>query len=245
MLDTTRFPLCRRFDRTYNQNLTSFGAGFDITTNVMIATDVSEASITHFDDPSPFAFNFATLDTSITPATAEHVQVPGLGETARVGLAGAEAQVNSATHQAVIADVGGENFKLVQLPKAPVAGKLDNNGQPGTATTADAASAFMIAASVLPTVKNPAGKLQHLFICCPSGLPLGNLTTLTIDPLHNFFYLEAGGIGAGFLARVDLSKPVFGAGPLGGPTGKTFWNPKIDLIPFPEPVPTSSVPASR
>jgi len=128
-------------------------------------------------------------------------------------------------------DEDGENLKLIQLPVAPVAGALNNNGQPGSATKPDAASVFTISGTILPSVGTP-------------GTPLtadGDPNSLSVYPAQNFAYMRATCTSAScsgqkFLAGIDLSKPVLGAsGALcaanpGNP--KDCWNPVSVVIPL-------------
>jgi hypothetical protein len=144
--------------------------------------------------------------------------------------------INCSNHQGLVADEFGDNFRLIHLPLTPVSGALNNNGQPGSGTTADAASAFTIAAAIIPK-GNVNGTPTQLGI-------VGDPNSLTIDPAHNFGYMLAdtetffhnwaGGTTLPlFLIRDDLSKPVFGGSPTGGPNGKTFWTPVGQAIPMP------------
>ncbi len=173
-------------------------------------------------------FNFASLNTGTTPATANNVTVEGVpSELPPIGEGpGGMAVINCNNHQAIVADEGfetdeGTNIKAIQLPSKPVPSgtPLNNKGQPGSGTTADAASAFAIATAQLP--KN--GELTV-------GMD-GDPNSATIDPAHNFFY--ALGNQACFLIRVDVSSPVFGASPTGGVDGTTFWNPPTVYVPLP------------
>lgn len=227
IVDTTKSPLnVVQFTAT---GATTDGVSFDFATNIMIQTP-------EFVDES-FAWNFATLDTTKTPATALNVTVPGLGTTPPFGEGpGGQAVINCSTHQAVVSDEFGQNFKLIHLPTAPVTGALNNNGQPGTGTTADAASAFTIAAAIIP-MGDVNGTQTQLGI-------VGDPNSLTIDPAHDFGYMLAdteatfhdwagGSTIPLFLVRVDLSKPVLGGSPTGGVDGKTFWKPISQAIPMP------------
>ena len=218
IVDTTKSPLApMSFDSSFN---TTDGVAFDVSTNILILSQEVGA-----DDA--WAFNFATLDTTKAPAVANVIQVPGLGEAGAIGEGpGGMTVINCNTHQAVVADErGGENFKLLQLPTKPVAPgvPLDNNGQPGTGTTADAASVFTIAAAQIPT--GAGGAILGMG---------GDPNSASIDPGHNLFYASAADInGNEYLVQVDLSKPVLGASPTGGVDGKTFWTPTGTAIPLP------------
>jgi hypothetical protein len=198
----------------------SDGVAFDLATNVMVLTPeggVDEA----------WALNFATLNTTATPATADSVRIPGLGEAGPLGEGpGGSVAINCTTHQAVVADEhGGANFKLLQLPVAPVAGALNNNGQPGTATTADGASAYTIAATQIP---------EGLIDGSPTALEIGaDPHSIAIDPARNLLYATARSGNSEFLVQVDLSKPVLGASPTGGVDGSTFWTPTGAAIALP------------
>ena len=196
------------------------GVGFDLATNVMVLSPEGGSD-------EAWAFNFATLDTTASPATADSVKIPGLGESGNIGEGpGGSVAINCTTHQAVVADErGGDNFKLLQLPTAKVAGALDNNGQPGSGTTADAASVFTIAAAQIP---------QGLISGTPTDLGMGvNAHSIAIDEAHDLLYSTATASNSEFLVQVDLSKPVLGASPTGGVDGKTFWTPVGAAIPLP------------
>jgi hypothetical protein len=204
------------FDSTFG---ITDGVAFDVTTNIMVLSQEVGSDQTH-------VFNFATLDTTMTPATADNVTVPGIpSEIPPIGEGpGGMAVINCNTHQAIVADEGfetdeGINIKAVQLPANPVAGPLNNNGQPGSMTTADAASAYTIATAALP----PDGETVV-------GMD-GDPNSATMDPTHNFFY--ALGNQATYLIQVDVSNPVFGASPTGGADTMTFWNPPTVYVPLP------------
>ncbi len=187
------------------------GNAFDIGTNILILSQEVGAD-------QSWAFNFATLDTSSSPASADYVQVPGLGEAEPIGEGpGGQAAVNCATHQATIADEFGQNLKLVHMPSKPVPGAFDNNGQPGSATTADAASVYTIAGAIIPK-GDVGGTPTQLEMVADPG-------TEVVDNTHNLMYALAapnyvpqawniGSTGPLFLIRVDLSKPVLGACPV-------------------------------
>jgi hypothetical protein len=203
IIDTTHTPLVPKFfDSTSG---VTDGNAFDPATNILAVSPEFGADQTE-------VFNFATLDTTVSPATANNITVPGLGEGP-----GGMAVINCKTHQAIVADENGQNLKLLHLPSSPVPAStpLNNNGQPGSGTTANAASAFTIAATVIPRG--------------PSSMQLimqGDFNSATIDPAHNFFYALALDFATGtkqFLVRIDLSAPV---PPLGGsPTGVVHWTP--------------------
>jgi len=232
LIDTTTSPLSEiPFQRVPNKGV-SDGVAFDSTTNIVIHSEFDGAD-------KVYAFNFNTLDTTQNPATADPIGVQGLGFQTTYGLGfgpGGQNVINCVTHQAVIADEFGTNFKLVQMPTAPIVGELDNNGQPGSGTKPDAASVYTIAAALIPQttiggVKSPLGAVDS-----PSSL--------TVDPRRNFAYLLAddwifyhrwtpGSTLPLFLVRLDLSRPVFGASPTGGIDGKTFWTPAAAVIPLP------------
>ena len=232
LIDTTKSPLSEiPFQRVPNKGV-SDGVAFDSITNIVIHTEFDGAD-------KVYAFNFGTLDITQNPATADPIGVQGLGFQSAYGLEsgpGGQNVVNCVTHQAVIADEFGPNFKLIQMPSQPISGALDNNGQPGSGTVPDAASVYTITAAVIPQtlvggIESPLGAIDS-----PS--------TLTIDPSRNFAYMLAddwlfyhlwtpGSTLPLFLVRVDLSKPVFGASPTGGIDGKTFWTPTAEVIPLP------------
>jgi len=239
IIDTTKSPLA---PISFTSFATDDGNGFDIATNIALVSQEVGADTTT-------AINFATLSISAGSATAENVLVPSVcpGGAAscsnnQSGKApfgegpGGQAVINCSTHQAVVADEFGQNIKLVQLPSAPVAGALNNNGRPGSGTTPDAASVFTIAAAIIP---------QATIGGTPTQLGIvGDPNSLSVDPGHNFAYMLAdtnpdfhewtiGSTLPLFLVRVDLSAPVPGANPNGGVDGKTFWTPVSNLIPMP------------
>jgi hypothetical protein len=193
---------------------TSDGVAFDPSTNIMVLGQ-------EFVDANT-VFNFATLNKVAMPATADNVNVPGLGTGGEQGEGQGMAAINCATHQGVLADEGGQNVRLIQLPAAAVPGALDNNGQPGTMTTADAASAFTIATALLPVGPNSAMITMQ-----------GDPNSASVDPAFNFYYAIGNGNEQQFLIRLDLSKPVLGGSPTGGPNTTTFWNPTVNYIPLP------------
>lgn len=232
LIDTTKSPLSEiPFQRVPNKGV-SDGIAFDSATNIAIHSEFDFAD-------RVYAFNFGTLDTTQNPAIADPIGVQGLGFQSTYGFGfgpGGQNVVNCVTHQAIIADEFGPNFKLVQMPTQPVAGELDNNGQPGSATVPDSASVYTIAAATFP-------KTVISGVITPLGA-IDTPSSLTVDPKRNFAYVLADGWlfyhrwtpGATlplFLVRVDLSKPVFGASPTGGVDGKTFWTPSESIIPLP------------
>jgi hypothetical protein len=243
LIDTTRKPLKEiPFARVPDAGVTD-GVAFDIDTDIAVHPE--------FDGSDQiYAFNFGTLDLAARPAVADAVAVPGLGFIPTIGpVPGGQVAINCATHQAVVADGFGPNFRVIQLPAEPVEGPLNNRGQPGPGATAGAASVYTIAAASIPAGK--FGGPQALM-----GL-VGDPSSLTVDPMRNLAYMLAddgifyhpwqpGSVRRItrniarwlsprplFVVRVDLSKPVFGAGPNGGFDGKTFWKPAIDLIRMP------------
>ena len=142
--DTTKTPLNpMEFDSSFG---ITDGNAFDVTTNVMALSN-------ELDGDTIVAFNFSTLNTSGFFATALNVTVPNVcpgggvectAEANPIGNGpGGETAINCTTHQALVADQFGQNFKLIQLPTAPVTGALDNNGRPGTGTKPDAASSSL------------------------------------------------------------------------------------------------------
>jgi len=209
---------------------TTDGNAFDPTTNILLLTNEVGAD-------NSWVFNFATLDTTTPPATALNVAVPGLGTAPPLGEGpGGMAAINCTTHQGVVGDEFGQNFKLIHLPTAPITGAPDNNGQPGSGTTADANSAYTIAAALIPMGLVTGTETQLGMI--------GDPNSLAVDSGHNFMYAEAdtdpnfhgwdpGSTTPLFLIRVDLSAPVLGASPTGGPDGHTFWTPTEEAIPLP------------
>lgn len=213
LIDTARRPLKEiPFAGVPDRGVT-VGVAFDISTDILIHAEFDGSD-------QSYASNFATLDTSQNPAIADTVAVPGLGFISTVGpVPGGQAAINCATHQAVVADSFGPNFRLIQMPVKPVVGPLNNRGQPGSHTSPDAASAYTVAAAAIP-----AGKFGGVHALL--GV-VGNPSSLTVDPLHNVAYMLAdngvfyhswipGSTRPLLLVRVDLANPVLGAGPLGG-----------------------------
>ncbi|HUO06663.1 MAG TPA: hypothetical protein VMU16_15825 [Candidatus Binataceae bacterium] len=216
IIDTTTLPLVpQALEQTGEID---DGVAFDVTTNIAVLSP-------EFED-NAHVYNFNSLDTTVTPATADILLIPGLGTGEVFGEGpGGEAVANCTTHQAITAGEDDQNFKLIQMPSKPVSAStpLNNNGQPGSGTSPDAASAYEIAAAVTPLGPSE----QQLFI---QGDPNG----ITIDPEHNFFYaLATDGEENQFLIRIDLTTPT---PPLGGnPNGPTTWVPAgaTTVIPLP------------
>jgi hypothetical protein len=215
---------------------TTDGVSFDSETNILIMSQEVGG------EPAgerAFAFNFDGI--TATSMTAPEVTIHGLGEVDPIGEGpGGQAVVNLSTHQAVIADEFGQNFWLVHMPQTPITGAPDNNGQPGSGTTADDNSVFTIANAVIPQgVVN--GQPTQLVI-------LGDPNSLSVDPVHNILYVLADTI-AGFhswqggtttplfLVGIDLSSPVLGANP--SPTQKTHWIPNSITILMPAQPPAT------
>jgi hypothetical protein len=230
LIDTNRRPLKEiPFARVPNRGITD-GVAFDISTNIVVHAELDGAD-------RAYAFNFNTLDFSQRPATADPIAAPGLGFVSTVGpVPGGQTVINCATHQAIVADGFGPNFRLIQLPARSVEGPLNNRGHPGSGTAADAASVYTIAASAIPAGKTGPPQAR-------AGI-IGDPSSLTVDPVRNFAYMLAddaifyhrwtpGTRRPLFLLRVDLGHPVFGAGPLGGADHKTFWRPTVDVIRMP------------
>jgi hypothetical protein len=230
LIDTSRRPLKEiPFARVPNRGITD-GVAFDISTNIATHAELDGAD-------RAYAFNFNTLDVSQRPATADPIAAPGLGFVSTIGpVPGGQTVINCATHQAIVADGFGPNFRLIQLPARSVDGPLNNRGQPGSGTAANAASVYTIAASAIPAGKTGAPQAW-------AGI-VGDPSSLTVDPVRNFAYMLAddaifyhrwipGTRRPLFLVRVDLGQPVFGAGPLGGANHKTFWHPTVDVIRMP------------
>jgi len=231
LIDTGRKPFKEiPFARVPNRGITD-GVAFDTSTNIVMHAEFDRADLA-------YAFNFATLDLNRRPAVADATAVPGLGFIPTVGpVPGGQTVINCVTHQAVVADGFGPNFRLIQMPRAAVEGPLNNRGQPGSGKAADPASAYTIAASTIPFGKL-GGSLQA------RAAIVGDPSSLTVDPQRNLAYMLAdddiiyhrwipGTKRPLFLVRVDLSKPVYGAGPAGGIDHKTFWHPGVDVIRMP------------
>jgi hypothetical protein len=230
LIDTSRMPLSAvQFARVPDMGVTD-GVAFDISTNIVIHSEFDGSD-------QSYTFNFSTLDMIQRPATADPVAVPGLGFVSTRGpVPGGQTVINCGTHQAVVADGYGPNFRLIQMPVAPVSGALNNKGQPGSGTAPDKASVFTVAAAAIPA--GMAGAPHDTLSI------VGNPSSLTVDPFHNVAYMLADNASSYhpwtpgsrrplFLVRVDLAHPVFGAGPFGGVDGKTFWRPRIDVIRMP------------
>lgn len=196
----------------YNPAITD-GNAFDSNTNLIVVTP-------EFHNVA-FVLNFN--GTTQTPASAPFITVQGLGFTGPVGEGpGGQAVMNTTTHQALIADEEGQNFWLLQLPMATVTGNLNNNGQPGSGTTADASSAYAIAAAVTPQV----GGNQLLI--------RGDPAALGIDQVHNIGYMLADGGSNLYLVAVDLSNPPIGGCAQGvtAPGCTSVWTPKSAAVPL-------------
>lgn len=211
-----------------NVGATTDGVGFDPATNIVLLSDEVGADMAT-------AFNFGTLDTTVTPATALDIRFDGLGFLPPTGEGpGGQTVVNGATHQGVISDEFGQNLKLIHLPAAAVTGALNNNGQPGSGTTADAASVFTICATLIPEGDVSSTLTQLGIVGDPNSLSIdvkNNLAYMLADTITNFHsWANAHDPQPPlFLIRVDLSAPVLG----GSPTGATQWNPTSDAIPMP------------
>ncbi len=207
---------------------TTDGVGFDPTTNILLLSDKVGLDMAT-------AFNFGTLDTSVTPATALNIRFNGLGFLEPKGEGpGGQTVVNGVTHQGVISDEFGQNLKLIHLPAATVTGALDNNGQPGSSTNPDAASVFTICATLISKGDVSSTPTQLGIVGDPNSLSIdvkNNLAYMLADTITNFHFWanDHDPTPPLFLVRVDLSAPVLG----GSPTGTTQWNPTSAAIPMP------------
>lgn len=203
---------------------TTDGCGFDATTNMLVISPEFEDRVN--------VFNFGQLNAGET--AAPNVNVAGLGNSSPVGEGpGGQATVNPVTHQALVADENGVDLRLVQLPTAPISatggdpnnpGAPDNNGQPGSNTTADAASAYTIATTAIPGVNGNTITLQ------------GDPSSITADPVSNYAYaIGNDDNGDQFLVGVDLSQPILGASPtaVDGNNQPLRWTPTTQIIPLP------------
>jgi hypothetical protein len=212
-----------------NESLSN-GVAFDVGTNILFQSQMDKAD-------SSYAFNFGKVNLTASPGFATNVYIGGLGFVPPVGLGpGGMAIVDCVTHQGFIADVFGQNFKLIQLPKRSVEGGLDNSGQPGTNTHPDSSSAYPIAAGVIPLGDVSGTPTQIVAIDDPGSLaidPQRNLAYMLADTNQTPHLWNPGATTPLFLVRVDLSQPVFGASPTGGIDGNTFWNPASAAIPMP------------
>ena len=232
LVDTWRSPL-GWFDFQVPPNEGMYeGGAFDSATNILVESLENGADLT-------FAYNFSALDTKVTPASANSVAALGLGFVAPVGDGpGGLAVINCVTHQALLVDKFGQNFKLVQLPSKPVRATdfLNNNGQPGSGTKPDAESAYTIAAAVIPKGVVKGAMVQLGVLSMPPGIaidPARNLAYMLADASPGNHQRSPNSTTALFLLRIDLSKPVLGAGPSGGIDGKTFWRPASSAIRLP------------
>jgi|SRR5579863_8493596 len=192
---------------------TTDGTAFDSTTNI-VGTDPEFQDVTR-------VFNFSNLNTGATPATAPEVNVPGLGTTGLVGEGpGGQLTGNTVTHQLFVLDEFGENYRLIQLPKSKINGALDNNGQPGTSTTPDAASAYTISAGVLPMVTDKMSNPSHLEA-------VGDPNSATLDQnSDHVFLLATDDTCQLWLVVVDLNNPPLGACVSCG----THWTPPTSTV---------------
>ncbi len=222
---------------------TTDGNAWDPFTNILLLSQ--EVGL----DQS-WGFNFNTLNTTTNPATALHVQVPGVcpggamscQNSQRIGCEafpvgegpGGQTAISCKTHQGLIVDEFGQNFKLIQLPiTSPGTSPLDNNGRPFSGTTASpSTSVYTIAEAVIPK------GLVNGILSTQLGV-VGDPNTVVIDNGPNLAYMLADtcpdphnwGQNATvcttpltlFLVKVDLSSPAVGACP-SGITGVS-WTP--------------------
>lgn len=215
----------------YNVNMSlgiTDGVAFDTLTNLLVVDP-------EFDDLS-YVLNF-TGATLAKDMTLPYVEVDGYGTAAPVGEGpGGQAVMNVLTHQAMVADEFGQNFRLIQLPSGSLTGAPNNNGQAGSNTTADVSSAYSIAAAVLP-MPDVGGTPAQLGI-------LGDPNSLTMDPARNYAYVLAdtnasyhtwspGSTTPLFLVRIDLSSPLFGTSPTAKDSNGNNWNPTTWSIRMP------------
>jgi hypothetical protein len=198
------------FQSTYG---TTDGNYFDSTTNI-VGVDPEFQDVTR-------VFNFTNLDTSTNPATAPEVDVPGLGTTGLHGEGpGGQLSGNTKKHQLFVLDEFGENFRLIQLPMTPINGPLNNNGQPGSMHPPDAASAYTIAASVLPMVTDKNSNQSHLSA-------VGDPNSATVDSESNHaFLLATDDTCQLWMVVVDLNNPTSG----GCVSCGTQWTPPNSAI---------------
>lgn len=207
---------------------TTDGVAFDTLTNLLVVDP-------EFQDLSyVLNFNGATLANAMT---LPYIEVDGYGTSGPVGEGpGGQAVMNVITHQAVVADEFGQNFRLMQLPSGPITGAPNNNGQSGSGTTADASSAYTIASAVLP-MPDVNGTPTQLGI-------LGDPNSLTMDPSRNYVYTLAdttasyhtwtpGSTTPLFLIRIDLSAPLFGTSPTVTDGSGNKWEPTTWSIRMP------------
>ncbi len=205
------------------------GVAFDPGTNIMALTQEVGAQ-------NVWGLNFASLNTGVTPATAPNVTVPGLGFLDPRGEGpGGQLVVNTVTHQALVADEFGLNFWLVQMPSATVTsggGALDNNGQPGSSSSPDAASVFTVAGAVLPTTTISSETVQLCAVGDPNSLSLDpntNTGLMLADTICEFHSWQIGSSTPLFLVSVPLGSPPLGA----CPTCATQWTPTFTVQQMP------------
>ncbi|HEX4895221.1 MAG TPA: hypothetical protein VFV11_02690 [Solimonas sp.] len=225
-------PVVRTFSGGFG---TTDGSAFDNLTN-LLAVDPE------FQDQTSI-FNFNEVDLQASPVLAPNITVPGLGFTPPLGEGpGGQAAINILTHQAVIADEFGHNFRLIQLPTSPITGAPNNNGTPGTQTTADAESAFSIAAGILPTAdlsgEGGSAQTQLGIRGDPNSLsidPVRNRMYALVDTNSNFNQWPVGSTIPLFVIQIDLSQPVPGASPTAtdGQGNPKRWVPASRLIRLP------------
>jgi len=231
LVDTWHTPFAQfDFQIPPNEGIYESSA-FDRTTNILVESLENGADIT-------YAYNFSSLDTEASPGSARSVAAMGLGFVAPVGDGpGGLAAINCVTHQALLVDKFGSNFKLVQLPRRPLRATdyLNNNGQPGSGSKPDDHSVYTLAASVIPKSIANGATLQLEVLGMPPGIAIDqqrNLAYLLADARTDNRQQPRNSIPL-YLLRIDLSKPVLGAGPTGGVDGKTFWHPASRAIRLP------------
>jgi hypothetical protein len=212
-------------------DVTHQGVAFDPSTNILFLSPTQESDVTA-------VYDFTTFSISNGNASAAHALIKGLGEAGYLDEGpGGFVALNCMTHQAAVADKGGQNVKLVQLPQYPITGPPDNNGQPYTDTVEDANSAYTLGDTLI--IKSPCGHQLYL-----EDAP--NLTA--VDPAQNVFFAIANTCGQNLIScatqyvlRLDLNNPGSGGCPansfqLDGDTGNPClitWSPAqtVTLLP--------------
>ena len=118
VIDTGDAPLAPIvFQIDPNESLSN-GVAFDVGTNILFQSQMNKSD-------SSYAFNFGKVNLTRFACVCESTFTSvGLGFLDPVGQGpGGMAIVNCVTHQGFIADQFGQNFKLIQLPKASGEGR--------------------------------------------------------------------------------------------------------------------------
>jgi hypothetical protein len=163
-----------------------------------------------------FVFNFAGL-TAATASSAPYLTIASNTANYPTGEGpGGQTAINVQTHQAVIADEFGHNFRVLQLPTAAY------TGAPSTA------NAYHLASATLPKALINGASTQLGII--------GDPNTLSVDPVGNFAYLLADTRPSYHTWCVACTSPLLLVRvDLGGlpSTAGGAWSPQMDLITLP------------